>query len=774
MKKFFYTLRSVLRFKGNTVIKLISLTLGLVVGLLLFAFNAFELSYDDFHPDGDRMYRIGIRWSSNEQSQEVGMSYAPVAPAMGVEIPEVEAATRILDAGSQGYRLGENDFKERTIYADSAFFKVFAYRMLSGVPQEELTVPWRIFLSEKFAAKLFGTDNPVGKTMMSEGFEWTVAGVFENLPQNTHLRFGAVKSFVSLENRGQYMGWGGGDAFNGYVRLTKGTLPEAVEAKAPQMFEKYMGGDYEKYAFTLHLQPIREVYTKYSDDATSQLLLLGLLGFVVLFVSALNYVLISVSALALKARMIGVHKVNGATRGDIFGMFLTETAVLILLSLLLTAGLLCLLVKPIEAMTYYVSLSSLFAPKNLWVVASVVGLLFLLAGVIPARVFSSVSVMQVFRQSANGKKGWKRALLGVQFVAACFLITLLVVFGRQYDLLMNKDLGYTTENMVFSGINNTPDVNEATRVKAEVKKLPFVQGVTFSDGLPFYYLSGNAIADPETKESLFSTRYLMTDEDFFDVMQIQMTEGNSMREAFVANGVIVNQRFIGKMKLEHPMGTEFVADEGPTVVGGVCRDFQIASLYSPQMPLMVRELKTTGYNGTLALNVRVNALTSENLATLRKCIAGVVPDQQIELLTYQQQLGESYNFVRITRDTVMIVGILALIITILGLIGFTGDEIARRTKEIALRKVNGATIRNVIVLLWQEAGWMSLVAIPVGLLLAYYAGQIWLEQFAYQASLNWWIFAVGAFVTVSFVLITVTLRSYRAATMNPVKALKSE
>lgn len=777
MKKMAYILRDVFKLKGNITIKLISLTLGLTVGVLLFTYNAFELSYDDFQANGEQIYRVGFQWKRNDkEAKQSPVSYAPVSSCMVADMPEVECGTCVFDSGmEEGFRVAENIFRFRTIYADTSFFRLFSYPVLSGVPSEELQQSGRVFLSEKFVRKVFGNADPVGKTIESEGYEWVIAGVFKDLPENTHLRFDAVKSLESARGI-LFMDWGGGDAFYNYVRLSKGNTVGDVEARFPEMIREYMGTSYEECWFSVHLQPLRELYTKYEDkDVMSKILLLSLLAIVVLIVSALNYVLISISSLAVKARSIGIYKVNGATRGDIFRLFAAEAGVILALALILTAVILLASNRMIESQMH-VTLRALFSWYNLWVVGIVVFVLFILAGIIPAKIFSSVSVMQVFRQVTGGRKVWKRVLLGTQFSMAVFLITLLIIFGGQYNRLVNKDLGYNTKGLYCTGIQNTAGQAEAAKVKTELKRLSCVRGVTISTILPFSYLSGNAISLGDNREAGFSTRWMQVDEDFLDVLEIPVIQGSNVKEAFVSkHGAIVNQNFLDRVKLD--INGTFTSDAGETVLRSVCRDFRVGSLYTPQAPVMMEGLDMSDlmrYTSLLAVTVKLDPVTGENLAAVHKCISEAVPGQQPQLLAYSDQIRSNYTEVEYMRNMVMLVGMLALFITILGLIGFVGDEIARRTKEIAIRKVNGATVKDVLSLLWEETGWLALIAMPAGLGVAYWLGWKWLEQFAEKLPLSWWLFGLGTVVTMCVIWLTVTMRTYRAAVANPVKSLKTE
>lgn len=777
MKNLHYVLRNIFRFRGNTLIKLISLTLGLAVAVLLFTYNAFQLSFDDFQPEGDRIFRVGLWFRSmgDKESDQSPYTFQPVAASMKADMPEVEYATCLRNEGEAGYKYGDEVFHFRTIYADTVFFRLFGYPVISGRPEEELGIKGNVFISAEFAGRVFATEDPVGKTLVSEGETYTVAGVFADLPENTHLHFDAVKSFENLKGK-MFMGWGGGDAFNTYVRLVQGSAAEQVYVRIPAMVEKYRGISYEKAGFKVFLQPLAEIYTKYSGDGVMEKVwLLSLLAFIVLLVSALNYVLISVSSLVVRSRLIGVHKVNGASRKDIFRMFVTETGVLLGIALVLSGLVLVVFNRTIESQLY-VSLETLFAWRNLWVIGIVALLLLFLAGVLPARIFSAVSVMQVFRQVSGGRKLWKRALLGVQFVLAVFLITLLIIFDGQYNLLINKDLGYRPQGLYFTQIQNKAGGNEAFKVKSELSRFPFVEGVSVTLDVPIGGLSGNAITPAGKKHSLFSTRWIMADEDFLEVMQVPVLEGSRIKEEFRMNHkAIVNEQFIKKLQLQP--GEIFVSDYGETVLLSICRNFSVNSLYKPQAPFMMEYLDPAGSvaeDSPLYVLIRLQAKSPENLETIKNCLEKVVPDQQPMVYSYEDQLIDGYSEVNYMRNVVLIVGFLAFAITILGLIGFVGDEVARRTKEIAVRKVNGATVADVIGLLWKDAGWLALFTLPLGLAGAYVLGHRWLEQFAFRLPLSWWLFAGGTVITLGVILLTVALRSYGAAVTNPVKSLKSE
>lgn len=763
-----FVFRDIFRHSGSTVIKLISLTLGLVVALLIFAFNAHELSYDNYHKDGERIYRIGVKAIVDNDVQEGYKVNGALSGVLKEEIPEVELASCVLECGQQGYVVNKNNFRAETICADSGFFHIFTYRILEGDSPNQLNVADNVFVSEKFAKKVWGKQSPIGEKIEDEdGRSLTVAGVFENVPENTHLRFDMVRALV----REAGATWNDGGNYVGYVKLNDVSGASSVNGKLPMIIQKYLPEHTKE--LTYYLQPVRDIYLKYSFGSLSNIMLLSLLGFIVLLACSLNYVLITISSLATKAKLIGVHKVNGASGWDIFKLFLFETVVHIILALIFTVILLGLLKGQIEGVTY-VSLATLFASGNLWAVVMVLIVLLLVAGVVPGRVFASVTVMQVLRKANNNRRRWKKMLLYTQILTSCFLLTLILIFSKQYDYLMNKDLGYDYEALYYTEIINTADNQAIFKVKNELKRLPFISGIAASTNVPLYYFAGMKVEDRDRKNELFTSRVLAVDEDYFDVMNIKMEGDASLASVLKDNHqVVVNQKFVDRIDSAEPLGVAFCSDSACYTISGVCHNFQIATLHVPQLPVFIKRLE---YNtdGRLCLTFKMNLVNQENLAMLKTAIKSIIGERDVQIWSFQEQFRWDYNYIRILRDTIVLISLLAVLITVLGLTGFVGDEVVRRKKEIALRKVNGASERIIVWLFCRQIGILGLYAVPVGLVGAYYVGSLWQMEFAAKSPLEPGIFVTSIFLTFFLIYMTVIFKSIRAAMANPVQALKSE
>lgn len=402
MKQIYYVIQTLLRGRGSNIIKIVSLGLGLTMSILLFARVAFEQSFDKCFKDYDNLYQIYSVFSSNgEQYEPQKQNVGPVAGAILENFPkEVEAATSICYYTASGpiYN-GSVRFNEEKVMVDSLFFRTMGIEVLSGNPAKDLMQKDVIFLSERFAKKMFGGENPIGKVInYDKQLDLTVKGTYATLPENATMNPEAVISMPTMwtRNLGNYS-WSGGDSFYEYIRFRSGADKAIVNERLDAMIQKYRPAEAKKaYGYTAYVQPIRDSY-RGEKEVQQMTNIMFALGLAILFIVALNYVLISISSLTYRAKAVGVHKCSGASGGKVFGMFLLETGIVILLALMLMAFIL-LNFRDFFEDTASAKLSVLFAPDRIWVPLLVVAILFLVGGVLPGRLFARIPVSQVFRR----------------------------------------------------------------------------------------------------------------------------------------------------------------------------------------------------------------------------------------------------------------------------------------------------------------------------------------------------------------------------------------
>lgn len=772
--KFYYTLRSLLRERGTLAIKTLSLTFGLLMGLLLLARVNFELSFDRHYSEADHLMRIKAYYTIGGEREETPTNYlvSPLPEAIKENFPEeVESATVMTRRSSYGvYYNNDHRFADlRSIYADCFFFQTMGIDVLFG-DTETLTHVDRIFISQTLARKIFGEENPVGQTLYKDkNYPLTIQGVFRDIPENSTLRHDVVISLPTLQKVVGYSveGWNREDCFFGYVRL-RGTDPAAVNARMDEMLQKYMPDrDEDEFKTELFLSPITQDYAGVKV-VRMMVLIMTLLALVVLGIASLNYVLVSVSSLGQRAKAVGVHKCSGATNRGILGMFLMETGVVILVSLLLVILLIYNLSDFIEDVAC-ASLGALFTLPTLGVLASVVLILFLLTGLLPGRSFARIPVTQVFRRYTERRTRWKRPLLFVQFMGVAFIYALLLVVLLQYNHLLNKPLGYDPEGVAVADVRSIPNPEF---LKDELKRMSMVEEV----GIAYLNLLSGWGATPirgADDKALFITAWNSFDKDYLPLMRIELKEGKN----FDADGqILVNEEFVRMMrKSESLLGKPLPEYRREGIVVGIMKDFPVEDWTEPIKPVLVQSRVTPyadGDGGHIA--VRMRHLTAETLAELNAKVAELFPQAEVRFESLSKQLVDRYQSARRFRDVVVMTSVVILLITFAGLVGYVREEVRRRSKEIAIRKVNGAESGDILALISRDLWWTSLFAVVLGVAEAYFLGNFWLEQFHEKNApgiLSFILMGVGVLLAIFTIVV---IKAWRVANENPVKSIKSE
>ncbi|WP_294609472.1 ABC transporter permease [uncultured Bacteroides sp.] len=769
MKQIYYVIQTLLRGRGSNIIKVISLGLGLTMSILLFARVAFEQSYDTCYKDYDNLYQIFSIFSADgEQFEPQKQNCGPVAGAILENFPqEVESATSTAYFIGGPLYNGDVRFDDGKLLADSLFFRTMGIEVLSGNPEKELVQPDVIFLSDRLAQKIFGDEDPIGKVLSyNKELQFTVKGTYAALPENATMRPEGVVSMPTAWSRGWgNYSWRGGDSYYEYIRFRPGADKEVVNARLDAMIQKYRPEEDKKaYGYTAFVKPIRDVYRN-EDQVKRMDSIMSILALAILFIAALNYVLISISSLTYRAKAVGVHKCSGASGGTVFSMFLLETGIIIVLALMLMVLILLNFQGFIEDTTA-AKLSILFAPDRIWVPLAVVLALFIVGGVLPGRLFARIPVSQVFRRYTEGKKGWKRPLLFVQFAGVAFICGLMYVVMAQYNYVKDKDMGYNPRRVAVGGAYFGKG-EESEPALQFFRGLPYVEEVSCAVSTPIWSYSGSMIQG-ESGQSLFSTRTSHAPEDYFKMMGMTMKEG---RPARATDEIVVNEAFVERMRwgdkaLNHPLRME---GENYKVVG-ILKDFHIGSFYQPQDVIIFGYTRTFGNT----VHVRLKEPFAENLRRLNKDVSEAYPDKTIDFDGMEQQILEGYNAVRVFSNATILAALTMFFIMLMGLIGYTTDEVRRRSKEIAIRKVNGAESLGILELLSKDILYVAGPAVVIGTLASWYVNGMWMEQFATQVPLSWVVYVLIALVILIIIVACVIWKSWKIANENPVNSIKSE
>lgn len=647
-------------------------------------------------------------------------------------------------------------------YGGYLFFQTFGIPVLKGNPNDLINSN-TLFVSESFARRFFGDADPIGKVLMLERkTEMIVRGVYRDIPENTMFKADFV---VSVHKEGGYKdgaGWGGNDIFYAVFRTGEASDIEVVNDNIQRMVEKYMPTEHNGWKLELSVIPLATKHQT-SSETTKRLVIYGFLGFSIFFVAIMNYMLIVIATLGRRAKSVGVHKCNGANNGNIFSMFMMETGIIVLVSILVCAFIIFNARDLIEDLLS-VRLASLFTWGTLWVPLLVVVLLFLLAGVLPGRIFSHIPVTQVFRRYTDGKKGWKRSLLFIQFTGVSFVLGLLLVTLMQYSHLMNRDMGINTAGLVEA--ESWLDIEIVPHMRDEIRRQPMVESVaTASHSVLGQYWTKGLMGSDGKCIGVLNMNYV--DFNYPDVVGITIIEGKPMTHA---KDLLVNEEIVRLKKwTDGAVGKPFDEIKEGTIVG-VFRDVRNQSFYQAQQPIVL--IGGNAFNHTF--NVRLKEPYDENLKRLNEFMDKTFPQVALTFHTVDDMLSEIYKDVYRFRNSVLITSGFILLIVIMGLIGYVNDETQRRSKEIAIRKVNGAEASNILRLLVCDILYVSIPSILLGIVIAYFIGKAWLEQFAEQVDLNPLLFLATALVVAIIIVACVVLKAWHIANENPVNSIKSE
>ncbi len=769
MRQIYYTFLTLLRGRGSHVIKTVSLTLGLFVGVLLFAQIAFEMSFDSHYKGVEQIYKIeNYVYRGGDGPHYDPWLLGPATSTFVKNLPEeIECGTVCKNMGSIHMFYNDRRTQPMLTFADTAYFRTLGIEVLAGDPRE-LANPDVSFVSERYANDYLGKDSPVGKVLLyNKSIPITIKGVYKEIPENSTLRPDIIVSLATpLKYEIFRWSWDGGSAYSGYLRVRPDVDPERLEARMNQVASQYISTDPQnEYALRYSLKSLKNMYRK-NESVRRMHTILSVLAFSILFIAAMNYVLIAISSLYKRSKAIGVHKCNGASQGDIFSMFLWETVLILFISCICTVGLVFTFREIIEDILG-ASLRSLFTWQTLWVPVCILFFLFLLAGVLPGKIFSSVPVTQVFRRYTEGKNSWKRPLLFIQFAGVSFVVGLLCVTWVQYQHITNRDVGYDTETVAF--VENE-QIAHPEMLKNVLKSLPMVEQVSISTMDLLGRYSGDWITE-ENGEYLFTASWNIADYDFLSTTGLVLLEGRHIQASgeMLVNEEFVRQRGWKGSAVGQPV---YLYGEYAGIIVGVLKDFPTSSAYGSILPFMMAS--EYYYDEERVYNVRLKLPYKESLQALNEEIERIFPTDDLEFRLYQQEIEKQYDSVLRFRDSVVIASVSILLIALVGLFGYINDEIRRRSKEIAVRKVNGAQEVDILSLFSYNICWIALLSVGFGVVISYFVGQKWLEQFADQIHISIPLYVLLILVINLLIHLAVFLKARSVARENPVLSIQAE
>ncbi|MDD2305151.1 MAG: ABC transporter permease [Prolixibacteraceae bacterium] len=755
--------------KIYTFVTIFGFAVSLMFVFLLGIYIKQELSVDQFHANKNRIYRL---------SHDNAAAFGPaIAETLKNQYPEIETFTRIYENGGNAKFRGNELTRFKYMLVDSSFFSMFSFSLKEGSATQVLATKNSVVLSESFARKIYGSESPVGKSFTMNKLDFLVTGVAQDFPENTQFeKYDAILNFRALAD---IWGWkelltsNDNSSFGLYLMVKPGTdLP----SKTPQILAQFKK-DYwlytQNFAKTLKLEPLTEVYfSKEASPAIKQnsrvaIFLFGGIAILILVIAIINYINLTVAQAGFRSKETAIKKLMGGSKGMLLRQHISESVALSFFATIIAIAL-AFLAEPFfnAQMDCQLNLKSQINIALLIQIMGIVIAIGFVSGIIPAFVVNKLNPVEVVKGNVlrTSKKGYTKALIAFQYGIAIVLLVCTWTIARQSQFLQNYDLGYNRDNLFW--MENTVEASQKDAFRNVMKAIPGVTEVSFCRGTP---IDGGSNQSFNYKEKPVSFQEFVVDSAYFGLLGMKVESTGS---AYSKNGVWINKAAIQQLELENkPVTAPFYKDNLPVL--GIVKDFNFRSLRTKIGPLIIRQLQPNEHAWKILVKLDGTNLgqTVDKIKKAQASFTGGIPmdsgfiDNEVNQW-YEREVKQSRLIGAFT--------LLSIIISSMGIFAMSLYYIQQKIKEIGIRKVNGAKISEVMVLLNKDFVKWVVIAFGFATPIAFYAMNKWLENFAYKTTLSWWIFALAGLLALGIALLTVSWQSWRAATRNPVEALRYE
>jgi putative ABC transport system permease protein len=800
IKNYFKTaFRNLWRNKTFSVIKILGLSIGLTVCMLIFLYTKDELSYDQFHKNKAQLFRIiqNLKFGA-DAPQTIGITTPAVGEAFAAEIPEVKQYVRI-NGESVTVKKNNNDvLTEQCMYVDDNFFKIFTFPLLQGNKATALKDPHSIVLSKNTAIKYFGTDDAIGETMQikkGDEFEnYTVSAIAENSPQNSSIKADMyLRMRINPDQQAGADAWLGGN-LNTFLLLSPGANVHAVENKMQTLFDRKTKDFIAKaekeqgmtFSAKLLLQPLTDIHLAEKAGADNGLSdgskstyseILSYIAIFILVIACINFINLAVAQSLKRSKEIGIRKVIGGTRSQLIRQFLAESFLVSLVSFVI-AIILTVSILPFfnELANKKISLSYL---SDIWLYAGYFLLLLItsfMAGFYPSLVLSAFQPVKVLygRQKMLGRNLLTKGLIVLQFALAIFLIIGTVAINRQVTYLLHKDLGYNSSNLVLLKL---PYSNLSDRLPAlfknELAGQKNILSIAARNG-------GRSISGATANGKNLVIENNKIDDKYLPTFQIPVIAGRNFSPDYPSdsgNSVIVNETFVKEAgwKLSNVVGQTIHAmddQKKALTIIGVIKDYNFTSLKEKITPELFSMDPIMSYGQVW---IKINPTdVPQTLALLETTYKKLVPFYPYSYDFMDDLNKKNYETEAKWKQIISIASGLFIFISCIGLLGLVMLSIEQRTKEIGIRKVLGAAIPRIMLLVSKEFIVLISIAFVIAIPVGYYYIYKWIENFAYRINIGWWMFGIAGALVITIALVTISFQTLKAAVANPVKSLRTE
>lgn len=789
--------RNLQKNKAFAAINIAGLAIGMAVCIIILLFVFYERSFDNLHTKN--IYRLNEvqKFEGMVASQKVALSMFPIGPTLKKEFPEITNFTRVRWTDKYQMTYGEKRiFFPQTYFVDSTFLQLFDFKLLKGDRKTVLQKPNSAVLTETGAEKIFGKEDPIGKTVThyaGDTISFVVTGILEDIPENSQMQFDALFSFNSIYQPDWMNNWGG-NWLNTYFELGPHANVAALEKKFPAFLKKYMaeGDNWKNYE--LFLLPIREVHSGATDIGLDYINHLKFdrkytniffaIALVVMIIACINFMNLSTARSAERAREVGIRKSVGAYRWQLSLQFISESVILSGIALVFAM----LIVKLLLPFVNNLSQRDLQLPlfSSWWVLFFIVAgtlLTGIISGLYPAAYLASFQPVKVLKgsvQTGKNKSLLRNVLVVTQFSSAIFLMIATIFAVRQLRYMQTRDPGFARDHVVTLPLDRVT-FRKYDVLKQELSKSNYIRGVTASQDVLGSHLdqSGITFTGDGPRRELTSTR-LIVDPGYLTLYKIPLLLGRNFSSEPPANGreYIINESLAKELlkdssqkPMEFLLGKQFGFDSAGIIIG-VAKDFNFNSLHHKIETMFMYNQKEWGFSN---LSVKIDgSKQKEAIGFIQSVWEKNFPEHPFEYEFLDEHFAEVYRADTQVNTIVGVLTGLAIIISCLGLFGLASYSAERRVKEVGIRKVLGASVENIATMLSKDFLKYVLIAALIAWPVAWFGISRWLQDYAYRISITWWVFLAVVLIAMFIALITISFQAVKAAIANPVKSLRTE
>ncbi len=798
--------RNLIKKKAYSAINISGLGLGIACCLLIFMFVQDELSYDNYHAKGDRIYRVIHGWEDAGNSAKTKLSTesywvwgnAPIGPALKNEFPEIDKVVQFSGRADILLSLGDNLHQEDgAFFMDSTVFDVFSWKLLEGDAKTALAAPYSVVLTETTAKKYFGKESALGKSLKgsevsgrSNPGDYTVTGVIAYLPSNSHFRFNVLLSMSTFrKSRPEIFEWWGYVDTYTYFLVNEKFDEAKFNEKIPAFVSRHREGPDSKYIIAI--EPLKDVYLRTNAQrqpgetgSLANIYVFSVIGLFILAIAMINFMNLSTARSMERGKEVGIRKSIGAARGSLITQFLGESFVIVFLSMIMAFGIVFMALPSMSDFTgKEFTIQNFINWQTIPAIIAIMLVIGLVAGSYPALVLSGFSPVKVLKGIATSDKGGislRRILVVFQFSLSIALIAGTIVVYTQMNHLLDKDLGFDSECMLVLDYNYDEAVNaKSEALKIEMEANSDIVSTAFSRSVPGSHFpnAGTEIQNADGEMEMIGQPIFQVGIDFITHFDLQLVAGRSYSREHPSDStkaLVLNEAAAKQYGYKNPsdiIGKKFSQWGREGEVIGVVKDFNYTSLHHTIEPLTLPfEAYASRY---MTIKVKSNNIP-ETIQEVKEVWSRLVPHRPFLYSFVDDDFNRQYKSDFIFRTLFTTFSCLAIFIACLGLLGLATYTAELRTKEIGIRKVLGADMRNIVMMLSSDFVKLVLISIFIATPISWYAMNKWLEGFAYRIEIHWWIFMFAGVIALLIAVLTISYQSIKSALINPVSSLKNE